>query len=114
MRRRQWFLAVILLLLGMYFLDNMVSGRIYFYINMNFGWLTWLGTGVLLLLGATNVLDLVREAREGSAAHVDHECCEADEYGECDGLDEHHAHQHSHRHVHSHTPSCPKLAIIAV
>src|SRR5260221_14373941 len=105
MRTRQWFLAVMLLLLGMYFLDNMVSGRIYFYINMNFGWLTWLGTGVLLLLGVTNVLDLVREAREGGAAHLEHECGEGDGHCECDNPDEHNDQEHSHGHVHYHAPS---------
>src|SRR5258708_30440821 len=100
MRTRQWVLAAILLLLGMYFLDNLVSGRIYFYINMNFGWLTWLGTGVLLMLGATNAYDLLREARaEGNPAR------EPNEY---------HPHEHNGDHDHSHAPSWPKLALIAV
>src|SRR5260221_6980072 len=113
MRTRQWFLAVMLLLLGMYFLDNLVSGHIYFYINMNFGWLTWLGTGVLLLLGATNIFDLVREARsEGNPAHAEHQYSESGEQDECCEPDEPHAHEHNHDH--SHAPSWPKLAIIAV
>src|SRR5258706_7917724 len=116
MRTRQWFLTAILLLLGMYFLDNMVSGRIYYYINMNFGWLTWLGTGVLLLLGATNVFDLLSESRTGAnAAQADHECCEIGELDGCCEPDEHHhEHEHSHDHRHSHAPSWTKLAIIAV
>src|SRR5258708_35170534 len=100
MRTRQWVLTAVWLLLGMYFLDNMVSGRIYFYINMNFGWLTWLGTGVLLLLGATNAYDLLRDARmEGDPAHAEHAGCEAGEDNCCEG-DEHHANEHGHDHSH--------------
>ncbi len=115
MRTRQWVLAAILLLLGMYFLDNLVSGRIYFYINMNFGWLTWLGTGVLLLLGTTNAYDFLRDARaEGKPAHLENECCETGEDDGCCEGDEHHIHEHSHDHDHSHAPSWPKLALIAV
>src|SRR5260221_5001404 len=110
MRRRQGFLAAVLLLLGMYFLDNLLSGHIYFYINMNFGWLTWLGTGILLLLGTISVLDLVREAREGDAVHVEHDSCEADAQGERGDHEEHDGHEHSH----SHALSWPKLAIVAV
>ncbi len=99
----------------MYFLDNMVSGRIYFYINMNFGWLTWLGTGVLLLLGATNAWDILREARsESEPAQAENECSQAGEEDSCCESDEHHAHEHSHDHAHSHAPSWPKLALIAV
>src|SRR5258707_9565949 len=98
----------------MYFLDNMVSGRIYFYINMNFGWLTWLGTGVLLLLGATNAYDLLRDARaEGDPAHVAHEGCEAGEDNTCGEGPDRDAHEHRHVHDHSHAPSWPKLALIA-
>lgn len=119
MRTKQWVQAATLLLLGVYLLDNMVSGQIYFYINMRYGWLSWLGTGVLLSLGMIQVVDLVRGARaDGNPAHVEHESCEAGEYEECCESDEHHGHEpnhdHSHGHAHSHAPSWPKLAIIAV
>src|SRR5258708_39041356 len=100
MRTRQWVLAVILLLLGMYFLDNLVSGHIYYYINMNFGWMTWLGTGVLLLLGVTNAFDLMREAPvKVHVAHTEHECCEEGEHEVCCATDDHH-HEHDHSHSH--------------
>src|SRR5690242_19947310 len=87
---RQWIKSLILLCLGLYFLDNMLSGRIFFYINERFGWLSWLATGIFLVLGVVGVFDLIRSrAPHSDPEHHDHE-------------HEHHDHaHHEHEHVES-------------
>src|SRR5215468_5464488 len=117
-RTRQWLQSAILLFLGLYFLDNMLSGRIYLYINERFGWLTWLGTGILLALAAVSIADLMRK-KNPVAAH-DHE------HDHHDGDHEEHAHDHNHDHhgeedehthaghVHGQAASWPILAVIAL
>lgn len=47
-RTRRWIQSSILLVPGLYFLDNTLSGRIYYYINERFGWLSWIATGTPL------------------------------------------------------------------
>ena len=64
---RRWIQAVLLLLLGLYFLDNMLSGRIYFYINERFGWLSWLATVIFIALGVVGIADALRQQREERA-----------------------------------------------
>ncbi|MCC7451876.1 MAG: TIGR03943 family protein [Anaerolineae bacterium] len=101
LRSRRWIQAVILLGLGLYFLDNMLSGRVYYYINQRFGWLTWLATFTFLVLGVMNLVDLIREQRSQSHEH-DHE--------------EHDAHDHHphHDHAHGSAPSWVRLGIVGV
>src|SRR5258708_20871360 len=60
MLRRRWVQALMLLLLGFYLLDNIVSGHIYIYVN-RFGWITWFSAAGFLLLGVINIVDLLRE-----------------------------------------------------
>lgn len=109
MRTRQWIQASILLFTGLYFLDNMLSGRIYLYINERFGWLTWLGTITLLVLGAVNVVDLLKTRPEPEHAHAGHDHA---------GHEHHHHDNHEHSdHDHSghdHAPTWTKLAIVGV
>lgn len=100
-RTRRWIQSATLLLMGLYFLDNMVSGRIYFYINERFGWLSWLGTAILLALAAVSIFDLVRRRNPAVAVH------------EHDHHDQQDAHVHA-GHVHGQAASWPVLAIIAV
>jgi putative membrane protein len=97
MRTRQWIQSVLLLFLGLYMLDNMLTGRIWLYINERFGWLSWIGTGILLAIGIIGVFDLLREGRE------EHD-------------PEHHDHDHAHEHGHDHgtAPSWPKLALVGL
>ncbi len=106
---RRWIQAVLLLLLGLYFLDNMLSGRIYFYINERFGWLSWLATVIFIALGVVGIADALRQQREERAhQHEDH-----------DGHDHEHDHHHEHEdhdhagHTHGAVP-WPRLVILAV
>src|SRR5664279_2654888 len=69
-RARQWLQAILLFCLGLYFLDNMLSGRIYYYINERFGWLSWLATLIFLALGTVGIVDLVRQRREDRAQSI--------------------------------------------
>jgi putative membrane protein len=89
-RTRQWTKSLILLCMGLYFLDNMLSGRIYFYINERFGWLSWLATIIFVVLGAAGIFDLMR-SRGIQTAH-DHQ----DDHAH----DEHDHHDHEHEHIH--------------
>jgi uncharacterized repeat protein (TIGR03943 family) len=68
MRIRLWIRATLLILLGLYFLDTVITGRVTIYINQSFTWLAWFAGFVFLLLGATAVYDLLRRPlAEGSA-----------------------------------------------
>ncbi len=98
MRTRKWIQASILLFMGLYFLDNMLSGRIYLYINERFGWLTWLATIMLILLGVVNIIDLLRTPPETAHDHHDHE----------------HHHGEGHDHNHDHAPTWAKLGIVGL
>src|SRR5260221_10279606 len=96
-RTRQWIQSAILLFMGLYFLDNMLSGRIYYYINVRFGWLSWLGTGILLSLAAVSLFDLVRKATPAADSH-EHD------HHDHEGLDHDEAHDHHEdedEHVHA-------------
>src|SRR5258708_10985352 len=107
-RTRQWLQALLLFCLGLYFLENMLSGHIYYYINERFGWLSWLATLMFLALGVVGVVDLIRQGRE-EHAHEDHDHHDHEEHGEHD----HHEHNHEHE-GHSHgAVSWPILLLIA-
>lgn len=112
-RTRQWLQSAILLFLGLYFLDNMLSGRIYLYINERFGWLTWLGTGILLALAVVSIADLMRkkqpapDTHDHDHDHHDHEGHDHDHHGDED--------EHAHAgHVHGQAASWPILGVIAL
>ncbi len=114
MRTRKWIQALLLLCLGLYFLDNMLSGRIFFYINERFGWLSWIATGIFLTLGVVGIVDLLRERRE------EHTHDENNHAAHDHGEDEH-EHAHEHEHVHDHAghqhgaaPSWPILALVGL
>ncbi len=117
MRTRKWIQSLLLLCLGLYFLDNMLSGRIFFYINERFGWLSWIATGIFLALGVVGIVDLLRERRKehthdehDHAAH-DHDECEH----EHDHADDHGQAGHDHAgHQHGAAPSWPILALVGL
>src|SRR5258708_37629303 len=96
-RTRQWLQSLIMLGMGLYFLDNMLSGRIFFYINERFGWLSWLATGIFLVLGVVGIFDLLR-SRPQSDEHAEHDHDHAGhEHGHTDEHDhEHDEHEHEH------------------
>src|SRR5207244_8766694 len=100
---RKWLQALLLLLLGLYFLDNMLSGRIYFYINERFGWLSWIATGIFLALGIVGIADLLREQRQ-ARAHAEHEHHDHDEHDHGEHDHDHAAHEHA-GHQHGAAPS---------
>ncbi len=117
MRVRQWIQACILLFLGLYFLDNMLSGRIYFYINERFGWLSWVGTGLFLILGIMSIANLLRQGApiDDHAGHDhtghdhDHDAHDHDHPDHADPHEQEDAHA---GHTHGTAPSWLKLAIV--
>src|SRR5579871_1864158 len=103
LRTRKWLQSLLLLALGLYFLDNMVSGRIYLYINERFAWLSWLATGIFMVLGVMGIWDLLRAERKAKLlAFADHDHDDHDHHDhdhEHDhGDHEHHHHDHDHDH----------------
>src|SRR5437868_1480155 len=120
MRTRKWIQSVLLLALGLYFLDNMLSGRIYFYINERFGWLSWIATGIFLALGIVGIADLLREQRL-ERAHAEHDHAEHDDHDHSahdHAEHDHHEHAlagHDHAgHQHGAAPSWPILALVGL
>jgi len=109
LRSRRWIQAVILLCLGLYFLDNMLSGRVYYYINQRFGWLTWLATVTFLVLGVMGLLDLIREQRSQSHEHA-HDAHDHDHAAH----EQHDHHHHHHDHDHGSAPSWVRLGIVSI
>jgi uncharacterized repeat protein (TIGR03943 family) len=57
---RLWVRYVLMVLLGLYFVDTLLSGRAAFYINESFFWLTGFAGGAFLLLGIAGILELLR------------------------------------------------------
>jgi putative membrane protein len=101
MQTRRWLQSALLILLGLYFLDNMVSGRIAFYINQSFYWLAWFAGVLFLVLGVIGVIDLVREPRVQPMHDHEHNHQE-------------HDHDIHEGHAHSHAVSWPILGVIAI
>ncbi len=108
-RARQWIAALLLLLMGLYFLDNMLSGHIYYYINQRFGWLSWLATGIFLALGVIGIRNALRDQHEAREQALEHDHGHEHDHHE----HEDHAHDHGHDHVHG-MVSWPILTLIAV
>jgi putative membrane protein len=110
MRLRQWIQSGLLLFLGLYFIQNLLSGRVYFYINERFGWLSGIAAAIFVALGVVGIADLLRERQEKHKHdHEDHDHVHPDH--------EHHEHHHDHAHDghhHSAAQSWPVLAIIGL
>jgi uncharacterized repeat protein (TIGR03943 family) len=68
MRTRQWFQAALMLLLGLYLLETLLTGEIAYYINERFNWLAGVAGFTLIALGVINVIALLSEPEQGSAA----------------------------------------------
>jgi uncharacterized repeat protein (TIGR03943 family) len=75
-------------------------------VNERFIWLSWLGTGVLLVMGVLTLIDLLREPAEAHEHDHEHE----DEHEH----EHNHEHDHEHEHGHSHVPSWPILGVVAI
>jgi putative membrane protein len=119
MRTRQWVQSVLLLSLGLYFLDNMLTGRIFYYINERFGWLSWIATGIFLAMGVVGIADLLRERRakpHDDHDHAAHEPHEHDEHDHHDHAEHDHLHDHDPHagHQHGAAPSWPILALVGL
>jgi putative membrane protein len=82
-----WVKALLLLGLGLYFVYNIATGNLANYINVRFGWLSYVAAVLFLLLGVMSIWGLRRESGE-------------------------HGHHHDHDHDHG-TVSWGVLAIIA-
>jgi putative membrane protein len=109
-RTRKWIRAVLLLFLGLYLFDNMLTGRIYYYINERFGLFSWAAVAILLTMGIVSVVDLLREPRSGADEHHKHKNDDKHDYD-----DEHeHKHEHGHEHQHGTAPSWLMLGILAL
>jgi uncharacterized repeat protein (TIGR03943 family) len=65
MRTRQWFQAALMLLLGLYLLETLLTGEIAYYINERFNWLAGVAGFTLLALGVINVIALLSEPEQG-------------------------------------------------
>ena len=108
MRLRKWLQPVLLLSLGLYLLDIVLTGRIALYVNERFGWLSWIAAGILLVLGAVGMVDLWRESVGFHfPRHADHNQLE-------------HEHDRDHEgpaqagHRHGTVASWPSLALVGL
>jgi putative membrane protein len=61
MRLRLWLRAVLMVLLGLFFFDTLISGRITYYINQSFHWLAAFAGVAFLTLGVAGIVELMRE-----------------------------------------------------
>ncbi len=68
MRTRRWFQAALMLLLGLYLLETLLTGEIAYYINERFNWLAGVAGFTLIALGILNVIALLAEPEPGQAA----------------------------------------------
>jgi len=114
MRTRRWVQAGLLLTLGLYFLDNMVTGKISFYVNERFIWLSWFGTGLMLIMGVISVVDLLREPVASAAVETAPAAAHEGHDHEHEAHDHEHIHDDEADHHHHHAPSWPILGVIAV
>src|SRR5437016_7131552 len=88
----------------------MLSGRITNYVNSDrFGWLSWMATGIFLVLGVGGIYSLLKERRDEASHHHDHDEPEHEHHDH----DDDHGHDHD-GHNHGVAPSWPVLTLIAV
>lgn len=78
-----WLKTLVLYGLSLYFIWNIVTGNLAFYINNRFVWLAYLAAGLFLLLAFSSTVTLLR-ARQHDHAHDN----------------DHHHHDHDHDHSH--------------
>lgn len=64
MRTRLWVRATIFVLLGLYFLDTLVTGKISWYVNQNFQWLAGFAGIAFLVLGSSGMIDLLNSRQQ--------------------------------------------------
>jgi len=71
-RVQAWIQTGIMFLLGLYFIDlALPGGNLGNYINdTNFGWLTWVGAAILLLIAAINTYDLMQPANPNATENL--------------------------------------------
>lgn len=96
MRTRLWIRSTLMVLLGLYFIDTLQSGRVALYINESFFWLAGFAGIMFLVLGVAGVLELLRAPRPSTA----------DQYAQLE--------RDPKAHLHGVAPSWLVLAIIAV
>src|SRR5713101_7929550 len=88
---RKWLQSLLLLVMGLYFLDNMLSGRITNYVNSDrFGWLSWMATAIFLVLGMGGIYSLLKERRDEAGHHHDHDDPENEPHDHDDDHGQHH------------------------
>jgi uncharacterized repeat protein (TIGR03943 family) len=117
-RTRKWLRAVLLLFLGLYLFDTMLTGRISYYINERFNLFSWAAVAILLTMGIISVVELLREPQSGTERstegspeeHYDHEHT----HDHAHGHDHEHGHDHGHDHQHGTAPSWLVLGILAL
>lgn len=97
MRTRLWIRSTIFLLLGLYFLDTLLTGKISWYVNQNFQWLAGFAGIAFLVLGISGMIDLLN-SREQAKAKTDQLGLELD----------------PRLHLHGIAPSWLVLGVIAV
>ncbi len=68
MRTRRWLQATLMLLLGLYLLETLLTGEIAYYINERFNWLAGVAGFTLLALGVINVIALLSEPESSEPA----------------------------------------------
>ena len=78
--------AIVLLGLGLYFVYIIISGSLAHYVNLRFGWLSYVAAALFLLLGLASL----RQSHE----HHDHDHSHEHDHG--------HSHDHGHNHGHDH------------
>lgn len=96
MRTRRWIQTAILLMMGIYLIETLITGEISFYVAQRFDWLPAIGGVIFLALGAVSAVTLLREPIDN---------------------DEHdHEHEQVHEHTQEHAPAAPWgiLALLAL
>ncbi len=111
-RTRRWIQTGLLLFLGLYFLDNVLTGRIAFYINERFHWLAWMAAILFTTLGVIRVVDLLRDQPTREAQDEQKHARELHDH--TDDHEHDHENDSGHDHDHTHPPSWAVLAVISI